>query len=210
MNCTSFKEQQNLPTSSDSCPEAAKTMDTEILYTVFLFISALELAAREQNEEALAAAKNLNTPHAALIKAIVSHSVNDILIAENRSTISDAWLSLVDFVMSYCSEYASSQFALLSPIVTDNNARLQAGQSFYDGNLYQGAAHIWGTIPADSPLADMDFFHTLGISLYRSGDYRNSAIALITAARLGDISQETLSYLTWLEERLRGQGGSIS
>ncbi len=185
---------------------SSRAEETALFNTRLLFIAALELAARERNEEAAAAADSLNAPMAALIKALIKGSIDDILVANNRTIIADAWTSLVDPVVSRSSETAALQFALLAPIVADDSARRSAATGFYNNNLWKAAAQILGTISAESPVADNEFFKTLGISLYRSADYTDAAAALIVAAEHGDTSPETMSYLTWLEERLTDEG----
>lgn len=181
--------------------------ETALFNTRLLFITALELAAVERNEEATAVSASLNGPMAALIKALLKGSLEDIIASANRPLIADAWISLVVPVVSRSSEAAALQFALLAPVVADDSARLEAAKPFYDGGLWPAAAQILGAIPAGSPLADKDFFRRLGIALYRSEDYQNSAAALTAAADLGDSSPEILAYLTWLQEKL-AEGGA--
>lgn len=181
--------------------------ETALLNTRLLFTTALELAAKERNEEAAAVIANLNEPMAALIKALLKGSLEDIAASASPSVIADAWISLVDPVVFRSSEAAALQFALLAPAVAEDAPRLEAAKLFYDNGLWQSAAQILGTISADSPLADKDFFHRLGIALYRSGDCQNAAAALTAAAELGDNSPEILAYLTWLQEKLT-EGGT--
>ncbi len=181
--------------------------ETALFNTRLLFITALELAAGERNEEAAAVSASLNGPMAALIKALLKGSLEDILASPSRSVIADAWVSLVDPVVSRSSEAAALQFALLAPAVADDASRLEGAKPFYDNGLWQAAAQILGTIPAGSPLADKDFFRRLGIALYRSEDYHNAAAALTAAADLGDDSPEILAYLTWLQKKL-AEGGA--
>lgn len=181
---------------------SSRAEEIALFNTRLLFIAALELAAREQNEEAAAAADNLNAPMATLIKALIKGSIDDILISDNRGIIADAWISLIGPVASRSSDTAALQFSLLAPIVPDDSERRAAAIIFYNNNLWQAAAQILGTISADSPVADSEFYKTLGISLYRSADYANAAAALMAAAERGDTSPETMSYLTWLEEKL--------
>ena len=181
---------------------SSRAEEIALFNTRLLFIAALELAARERNEEASAAADNLNAPMASLINALIEGNIDDIMISNDRNSIADAWISLVDPVVSRSSEPAALQFALLAPIVADDNSRRTAATVFYNNNLWQAAAQILGTISANSPVADSDFFKALGISLYRSADYVNAATSLMTAAERGDTSPETMSYLTWLEEKL--------
>lgn len=198
---------QELASAGNWAEVSARAEDAALFNTRILFITALELAAKEQNEEATAAVKELNAPMAALIKALLKGSLEDITGSDSRSRIADAWISLVDPVVSRSSEAAALQFALLAPIVADDSARLNAANPFYDNGLWQAAAQILGTIPADSPLADKDFFHRLGIALYRCADYPNAAAALMAAADRGDDSPEVLAYLTWLQEKL-DEGGA--
>lgn len=198
---------QELASSGNWAEVTALAEETALFNTRLLFITALELAAGERNEEAAAVAASLNSPMAALIKALLKGSLEDITASASRSVIADAWVSLVDPVVSRSSEAAALQFALLSPAVADGAPRLEAAKTFYDNGLWQAAAQIMGTIPADSPLADKDFFRRLGVALYRSEDYQNAAAALTAAADLGDNSPEILAYLTWLQEKLT-EGGA--
>lgn len=198
---------QDLASAGNWAEVSAQAGETALFNTRLLFITALELAAVERNEEAAAVSASLNGPMAALIKALLKGSLEDILASASRPLIADAWISLIDPVVSRSSEAAALQFALLSPIVADDAPRLKAAKPFYDNGLWQAAAQILGTIPAGSPLADKDFFRRLGIALYRVEDYQNSAAALTAAADLGDDSPEILAYLTWLQEKL-AEGGT--
>lgn len=198
---------QEMASAGNWAEVSARAGETALFNTRLLFIAALELAAVERNEEAAAVSASLNGPMAALIKALLKGSLEDILASASRSLIADAWISLVDPVVSRSSEAAALQFALLSPIVADDAPRLKAAKPFYDNGLWQAAAQIMGTISAGSPLADKDFFRRLGIALYRGEDYKNAAAALTAAADLGDNSPEILAYLTWLQEK-PAEGGA--
>lgn len=199
---------QELASAGNWAEVSARAEDAALFNTRLLFIAALELAAKERNKEATVAIKELNAPMAALIKTLIKGSLEDITISNSRSLIADAWFSLIEPVINQSSENAALQFALLSPVVADDSARLNAGKLFYDTDLWQAAAQILGTISADSPLADRDFFHRLGIALYRCGDHQNAAAALTAAVDRGDDSPEILAYLTWLSEKLNEEGAA--
>lgn len=200
------KQLQQLASDGNWAEVSARAEEAALFNTRLLFITALELAAKERNDEAAVTIKSLNEPMAALIKALLKGSLEDILTAGDRALIADAWISLVDPVVSRGSEDAALQFALLAPIVPDDSARLNAAHPFYNNGLWQAAAQILGTISADSPLANKDFFRMLGVALYRCGDWQNSAAALTAAADRGDDSPEILAYLTWLQEKLDDKG----
>lgn len=199
---------QELASAGNWAEVSARAEEVALFNTRLLFVTVLELAAKERNGEAADAIKSLNVPMAALIKALINGGFADIITSDTRSLTADAWISLVDPVVSRSSEAAALQFALLAPIVADDSARLNAANPFYDNGLWQAAAQILGTIPADSPLADRDFFHRLGIALYRCGDHQNAAAALTAAVDRGDDSPEILAYLTWLSEKLNEEGAA--
>lgn len=198
---------QELASAGNWAEVSARAEDAALFNTRLLFIIALELASKERNEEAVSAIASLNAPMSALIKALLKGSLEDITTSPSRSIIADAWVSLIDPVVSCGSEDAALQFALLAPIVADDPVRLKAAKPFYDNGLWLAAAQILGTITADSPLADKDFFRMLGIALYRCEDYDNAVTILMTAVDRGDNSPEVLAYLTWLQEKL-DEGGT--
>lgn len=178
----------------------AEATDNTRYNTYIIFLAALELAAAEKNDEAKEAIMHINKPMATLIQTLLDGDIEPLLSSPQCSSYADAWEALAETVVYRTSQPAALQFAMLAPIAQEK-VRINVARKFYQAERFSPAALIYGSIPAESPLATADFFKELGISLYRSGQYADSATALMTAVDRGNESPETISYLTWLEER---------
>ena len=64
---------------------SSRAEEIALFNTRLLFIAALELAARERNEEASAAADNLNAPMSALINALIEGNIDDFQRSQQHS-----------------------------------------------------------------------------------------------------------------------------
>lgn len=174
---------------------------TAAYYTHILFIAALELAARGNNSEALAAVSRLTPSMAALIRATVENKLSIILSNPEKNTIVDAWASLAETVATNASEAAALKYASLAPIVQDVDTLSTAANHFFMNRCWKPAACLYAAVCSASDQIDVTILRQLGISRYLCHDYEGSVTAFSDAVDNGDTSQETLSYITWLEEK---------
>ena len=182
--------------------ELAQTAEAIALYnTRTLFIAALELAARGNHSEAMEAAANLNPPMAALIRAIVEDDISILLNSSGKKVISDAWCSLAEPVATRASKAAAMKYASLATIVTEAESLSAVANYFFINRCWKPAAYIYEEITKIHNDADIDTLRQLGISRYLSKDYTGAIIAFGDAIDMGDTSPETLSYVTWLQEK---------
>lgn len=170
-------------------------------HTRTLFIAALELAARGNNSEALAAVSRINPPMIALIRAIIENSLSIILNSPAKNIIADAWISLAEAVATRTSEAAALKYVSLAPIVQDTAALSTIASHFFINRCWKPAACLYAVICSASDQADVTILRQLGISRYLCHDYEGAITAFSKAVDNGDTSPETLSYITWLEEK---------
>lgn len=135
---TSFK-------SPNQCIEAARE-NTELL-----FLTALELAAAERNEEAAAAAEKLCPPANLLIKTLIAGDIEPLLATPIRDEAADFWSDLCGIVAERATDPAALQFAMLAPAIVSDEARLTAARLFYREERWSAAAAVYGAISTESP-----------------------------------------------------------
>ncbi|MDO4204072.1 MAG: hypothetical protein Q4D07_06235 [Selenomonadaceae bacterium] len=191
-----------IPSDNNNYDDLIKSADTVALYnTIILFIAALEFTARGKESEAAAAANRLNSPMASLIRAIIENDTSLLTNHSEKPLFAKAWCTLAEPVANRTSEKAAMKFAALAPIVDNHSALSTAADYFFNFKRWRPAAHIFNVLTADMTLSTADYLRKLGICRYSIKDYSGAAAAFIAAADKGDTSQETLSYITWLEEK---------
>ena len=126
------------------CVESAR-QNTELL-----FLTALELAAVERNEEAAAAASQLCPPLSLLIDTLINGDIEPLLASPLRDECSHFWCELADAVSLRATDDAAMQFAVLAPVAAADSDRLAAARRFYKAERWSAAASVYGTISTDS------------------------------------------------------------
>lgn len=118
--------------------------------TELLFLTALELASVERNEEAAAAVSQLCPPLSLLIETLINGDIDPLLASPLRKECSHFWCELADAVSLRATEDAAMQFAVLAPVAVADDDRLAAARLFYKAERWSAAASVYGTISTDS------------------------------------------------------------
>ncbi len=131
---------QSLPQCIDAARENAE----------LLFLTALELAAAERNEEAAAAAEKLCPPSALLIETLIGGDMAPLLSSPLKAEAADFWAALSEAVAEKATDPAALQFALLAPAAAEE-ARLAAARLFCQAERWPAAARLYGAVSLESP-----------------------------------------------------------
>lgn len=131
--------------SPNQCIEAARE-NTELL-----FLTALELAVAERNEEAAAAADKLCPPANLLIKTLIAGDIESLLATPIRDEAAGFWSDFCGIVAEKATDPAALQFAMLAPAIVSDEARLTAARHFYQVERWSAAATVYGAVSTESP-----------------------------------------------------------
>lgn len=119
--------------------------------TELLFLTALELAAAERNEEATTAAAQLCPPLSLLIETLIKGDIEPLLTPPLRDECSHFWCELAEMVSLRAADGAAMQFAALAPVAAADDDRLAAARRFYKAERWSAAASVYGTVSTSSP-----------------------------------------------------------
>lgn len=136
---------QSLPQCIDAAGENAE----------LLFLTALELAAAERNEEAAAAAEKLCPSAALLIEMLIAGSLEPLLSSPLKEEAAGFWFLLCRAVAEKATDPAALQFALLAPAASEES-RLAAARLFCKAERWSAAANLYGSVSTESPAFSSD------------------------------------------------------
>lgn len=138
------------PLKETSFKSLQQCLDSARENTALLFLTALELAAAERNEEAASAADKLCPPANLLIKTLIAGDIEPLLASPSRDEAANFWSDLCGIVAEKATDLAAFQFVQLASAVSSDEARLMAARHFYQAERWSAAATVYGAVPTES------------------------------------------------------------